>query len=75
MFTEDNVFVCSAIITDDSHPPLHSLTTYGADAQSGCALCTGNKMAAGQEEDADFVHLTNLADPLAFDVLVLPLQV
>ena len=65
----------SAITIEDSHPPLHSLTTYGAAAQSRCALCTGNKMAAGQEEDADFIHLANLADPLAFDVLVLLLQV
>ena len=65
----------SVIIIDDSHPPLHSLATYGTPAQSGCALCAGNKMAAGQEEDADFIHLANLADPLAFDVLVLLLQV
>ena len=57
----------SVIITDGSHPPLRSLATYGTvhRKQDGCR----------QEEDSDFVHLANLADPLAFDVLVLLLQV
>ena len=62
------------IFIDDSDSPLHSLTTNCAGAQSGCALSTGSKMAAGQEEDADFVPLTNLADPLALHLLVLILQ-